>query len=218
MSKIYGYMRVSTDKQNTDRQSHAIFKYVNENELDIEDIFEDKVSGKKYKRPQYEMLKSIVEDGDTVIIKEIDRLGRDWEQNKEEWKWFIDKGVNLIVIDTPILSAKVENIDQRFIQEQMFTLLNYLSEKEREKISTRTLEGLAQAKARGVKLGSPREIDYQAVYDYYNESPTRTYVDVAEYFDIAHVTVGKIVRQMRKEEQEKTKEHKHNKFIEKVNV
>lgn len=196
MNKIYGYIRVSTSKQNTDRQEYALDKYANDNNITIDKVFEDKLSGSNFDRPSYQELKSVVNSGDTVIIKEIDRLGRDWTQNKDEWKWFIDKEVNLIVVDTPILSAKAENIDQRFIQEQMFTLLNYLAEKEREKISIRTKEGLAEARRNGVKLGAPRQTDYSEIYELIDAGAT--YRETADQLDISLGSVQNAMRVRKK--------------------
>ena len=108
-------------------------------------------------------MKRFLKQGDYLIVKEIDRLGRDWDKIKEEWKELKDRGINIIIIDTPILSdplhgekSTIDTLDNRLLQEQVLTLLCYMAQKEREKISQRTKEALQVLKRNGKVLGRPK--------------------------------------------------------------
>lgn len=156
---IYGYVRVSTERQITDRQDEALKEYANKNGLCFTEIFRDKVSGKNFERPNYERMKATLQKGDTLIIKEIDRLGRDWDMTAAEWKYYLDNGIKIVVIDTPLLNTNSEEmtLETRLVKEQVFTLMLYLAQKEREKISQRTKEALKVKKLQGVVLGRPEK-------------------------------------------------------------
>ncbi|MFL8713223.1 recombinase family protein, partial [Clostridioides sp. GD02377] len=96
-SKVYGYARVSTQEQSFDRQIQALEKYG----VNSRDIVMEKQSGKDFNRPLYQNLKeNMLRAGDTLVVKELDRLGRDMEMIKSEWQYLIDKGVNIIILDT----------------------------------------------------------------------------------------------------------------------
>lgn len=156
MSKIYGYARVSTKDQNLDRQISALETYGVNNR----DIIMDKLSGKDFDRPGYLTLKqSLLRCGDTLVIKELDRLGRNMEQIKQEWQELLSKGVNIVVLDTPILdTANKTDIEKRLISNIVFELLSYMAEKERLKIHQRQKEGIDKLKAKngGKGKGRPR--------------------------------------------------------------
>ena len=162
----YGYKRVSTEKQDIGRQTDALNKWKIDNNIYIpeENIFTDYYTGKSFNRENYQKLKNLLKKGDYIIIKEVDRLGRNWDGIKNEWKELKDKGINIIIIDMSILSDPLPNekpimegLDLRFIKEQILTLMCYSAQKEREKISQRTKEGLQHKKELGVKLGKPRK-------------------------------------------------------------
>ena len=103
MKKLYGYARVSTREQNLDRQIEELKKYG----IEERDIITDKQSGKDFNRNGYKTLKeSLLRKGDTLVIKELDRLGRDMEQIKQEWRALEEAGINLIVLDNPILNTE----------------------------------------------------------------------------------------------------------------
>ena len=107
MNKTFAYLRVSTKDQNIDRQRESVLQYCEDNNIEIQerDIITDKQSGKDFNREGYQTLKnSLLRSGDTLIIKELDRLGRDMTMIKEEWQDLQKKGVSIIVIDTPILN------------------------------------------------------------------------------------------------------------------
>jgi len=160
---IFGYARVSTKEQCEDRQLEAIKQYCQANGLPIEDrnIIVDKQSGRDFNREGYQLLKNyLLRPGDTLIIKELDRLGRDMDQIKQEWQELTSRGINIIVIDTPILNtANRTDLEKKLISNIVFELLAYMAEKEREKIRQRQREGIEMARKAGKHLGRPR-IDY----------------------------------------------------------
>jgi DNA invertase Pin-like site-specific DNA recombinase len=158
---VFGYIRVSSNDQNPERQYAAFAEYERENNIKINRNYEDKASGKTFNRTDYNNLKANLRRGDTIIIKELDRLGRDMEQIKKEWQEIQSKGVDIIVIDTPILNTKNKNdLEKSLISNIVFELLAYLAEKERIKIRSRQREGIELAKTHGKYTGrKPIEIE-----------------------------------------------------------
>lgn len=154
MEKIFGYARVSSKDQNLDRQIEELIKYG----VEERDIIVDKQSGKDFNGNGYKTLKyNLLRNGDTLVIKELDRLGRNMEQIKVEWKELEDVGVNLVVIDNPILNtAGKTDLEKKLISNIVFELLSYMSEKERLKIKQRQAEGIKIAKEKGKKFGRPK--------------------------------------------------------------
>ena len=154
MGRMYGYARVSSTEQNLDRQIEALVAY------GVEDrhIITDKMSGKSFDRPGYQTLKGqLLREGDVLVIKELDRLGRNYEQIKSEWHELRQMGIDVVVIDMPMLStADKTDLEKVLIANIIFELLSYLAEKERVKIKTRQAEGIAVAKSKGVKFGRPK--------------------------------------------------------------
>jgi DNA invertase Pin-like site-specific DNA recombinase len=158
-NKTFAYVRVSSQEQNTDRQIQAIKEYCKENsiELNERDIYIDKQSGKDFNRPSYQALKVNLRGGDTLIIKELDRLGRNMDMIKEEWQELTKQDINIIVIDNSILNtANKSDLEKSLISNIIFELLSYMAEKERIKIHQRQAEGIASAKAKGKYLGRPQ--------------------------------------------------------------
>ena len=162
---FYFYMRVSTDKQDLGRQKDALLAWKRDNGINIpsNNIYLDYYTGKTFKREGYQRLKSKFKKNDYLIVKEVDRLGRNWDGIKKEWQELKDNGINIIIIDTPILSDSlpsektiIEGLDLRLIKEQILSLMCYSAQKEREKISQRTKEGLAHVKNKGIVLGRPK--------------------------------------------------------------
>ena len=123
MKKLYGYARVSTREQNLDRQIEELKKYG----IEERDIITDKQSGKDFNRNGYKTLKeSLLRKGDTLVIKELDRLGRDMEQIKQEWRALEEAGINLIVLDNPILNTEGKtDLEKKLISNIVFELLSY---------------------------------------------------------------------------------------------
>ena len=120
--------------------------------------FRVNLSGKDFNRNGYLKLKnSLLRDGDTLVIKELDRLGRNMDMIKNEWQEIQSKGIDIVVLDTPILNTKNKSdLEKKLIANIVFELLTYMAEKERIKIKTRQAEGIAAAKARGVRFGRKR--------------------------------------------------------------
>ncbi len=158
---LLGYVRVSSKDQNTERQYEAFTEYQRVNNVKIERVYEDKVSGKTFNREQYQALKMTLRTGDTLIVKELDRLGRDMEQIKKEWRDIQNMGVDIVVLDTPILNTTNKtDLEKSLIANIVFELLAYLAEKERIKIKGRQREGIELAKKRGIYTGrKPLAVD-----------------------------------------------------------
>lgn len=166
VARYFAYLRVSTTKQDVARQYEAIKEWKTKNNIDIpeDNYFIDYYTGKTFDRQNYQELKDNLREGDYIIVKEVDRLGRDWSGIKDEWKNLKDGGINIIILDMPILSDKlpdeenynqIDSLDNRLIKEQILTLMCYVAQKEREKISRRTKEALAEKKINGTKSGKP---------------------------------------------------------------
>ena len=151
----YAYARVSTRDQNLQRQ-FAAFK-----EFGIEKsrIFSDKKSGKDFLRPAWKRMMKVLKSGDLLIVKSIDRLGRNYEEILEMWKVLTkDMEVNIIVLDMPLLDtrSKGKDLTGTFIADLVLQILSYVAQTERENIRQRQLEGIAVAKANGIHFGRSR--------------------------------------------------------------
>ena len=152
-NRIYGYVRVSSQEQNEDRQLIAMA----EAGVERANIFIDKQSGKDFDRPNYKRLIKRLRPGDTLFIKSIDRLGRNYEEIQNQWRIITkDKGVDMVVIDMPLLDTRNhKNLLGTFISDLVLQLLSFISENERTTIRQRQAEGIAAAKKRGVRFGRP---------------------------------------------------------------
>ncbi|WP_066686326.1 recombinase family protein [Christensenella intestinihominis] len=150
--KVYGYARVSTKEQHEDRQISALLKAG----IEKEDIFIDKQSGKDFNRPKYKKLLRRLKKGDAVFISSIDRLGRNYAEIMDQWRIMTrEKEVDVVVLDMPLLDTRQKGDDLTgiFIADLVLQILSYVAQKERENIRARQAEGIAAAKARGVKFG-----------------------------------------------------------------
>lgn len=150
---VYGYMRVSSKEQNDDRQKIALTEMgVPEN-----NIYMDKQSGKDFERTQYKRLLRKLNENSVLYIKSIDRLGRNYGELNEQWRIITkEKKSDIVVIDMPLLDTRREkNLLGTFISDVVLALLSYVAENERTNIKQRQAEGIAAAKARGVKFGRP---------------------------------------------------------------
>lgn len=153
MSRTYGYARVSSSDQSLQRQMDALIAYG----LTDRDIITDKASGKNFDRSGYKTLKEqMLHKGDILVIKELDRLSRDYDGVKEEWHDIQAMGVDIVVLDTPILNtADKSDLEKALISNIVFELLSYLADKTRRKIKSSQAEGIRAAKKNGVKFGRP---------------------------------------------------------------
>lgn len=198
-NKTFAYIRVSTIEQNTDRQVRALNEYCKENDIVINerDIYTDKASGKDFNRENYKALKLNLRDGDTLIIKELDRLGRDMQMIKEEWHELLKQGINIIVIDTPILNTTNKtDLEKSLISNIVFELLSYMAQKERIKIKQRQAEGIASAKAKGLKFGRPSveyPKEFSKVYDEWKKGSISA-VKAMEILNLKKTTFYKLVK------------------------
>lgn len=161
----YAYARVSTKEQNLDRQIDELNKIEN-----IDFIWQEKQSGKNFQdRVKYQALKNCLKKGDTLIVCSLDRLGRNYDEILEEWNYFKKQGVFIKVLDMPLLDTEqtINGLDGRFIADLVLQILSYVAEKEREKIKQRQEQGIASARARGVKFGRPKkQVDKDKLYYY----------------------------------------------------
>lgn len=155
MNRVYGYVRVSSKDQNEDRQMAAM----KEMNVPRENIFMDKQSGKDFKRPQYKRLVNRLGENDLLYIKSIDRLGRNYEEIIEQWRIISKvKRADIVVMDMPLLDTrKGKDLMGTFLSDIVLQVLSFVAENERGNIRQRQAEGIAAAKARGVKFGRPSE-------------------------------------------------------------
>lgn len=147
----YGYVRVSTREQNEQRQMIAMKEYGVEEAR----IYTDKQSGKDFARKNYKRLLRRLMSGDTLVIKSIDRLGRNYEEILEQWRCITkEKQAAIVVLDMPLLDTRqTRDLTGTLIADLVLQLLSYVAQTERESIRQRQAEGIAAAKARGVRFG-----------------------------------------------------------------
>ena len=153
MANVYGYIRVSSRDQNEDRQLIAL------KEIGVADknIYLDKQSGKDFNRPQYKKLLRKLKKDDLLYIKSIDRLGRNYEEILEQWRVLTkEKGIDIVVLDMPLLDTRRgKDLMGTFLSDIVLQVLSFVAENERTNIKQRQAEGIAAAKAKGVKFGRP---------------------------------------------------------------
>ena len=151
MGNIYGYIRVSTREQNEDRQLIAM----REMGVPLPHIYMDKQSGKDFERPNYKKLLRKLKKDDLLYIKSIDRLGRNYEEIQNQWRLLTkEKGVDICVIDMPLLDTRRgKDLLGTFLSDIVLQVLSFVAENERTNIRQRQAEGIAAAKAKGVRFG-----------------------------------------------------------------
>lgn len=152
---VYGYVRVSSTEQNEDRQMIAL----SEAGVPKKNIYMDKMSGKDFKRPQYQKMLKKLKSGDLLYILSIDRLGRNYEEIQKQWRIITkDKNVDICVIDMPLLDTRQgKDLMGTFIADLVLQILSFVAQSERENIKKRQAEGIAAAKAKGVRFGRPEK-------------------------------------------------------------
>lgn len=154
---VYAYARVSARDQNLDRQIEAFAAFGVEKSR----IFCDKKSGRDFDRSGYKKMFARLRRGDLLVIKSIDRLGRNYEMIIEEWRAITEKkGADILVLDMPVLDTRSKDGDlvDRFISDVVLQVLSFVAENERENMRARQAEGIRCAKARGVRFGRPRRV------------------------------------------------------------
>ena len=149
----YGYARVSTKEQNEQRQIIALEEFG----LNLRQIFIDKQSGKDFERANYQRLTRRLKEGDTLVVKSIDRLGRNYNEILEQWRIITkEKRAAIVVLDMPLLDTRRgKDLMGTFLSDIVLQVLSFVAENERTNIRQRQAEGIAAAKARGVKFGRP---------------------------------------------------------------
>lgn len=152
--RTYGYARVSTREQNLDRQLDALAAF------GVDEVFADRASGRDFERPEWIRLMGALEEGDVLVVKSIDRLGRSYEEIIEQWR-AITKEVraDVVVLDMPLLDTREDRggVTGALISDIVLQLLSYVAQVERESIHQRQAEGIAAARARGVRFGRPKK-------------------------------------------------------------
>ena len=153
--KFYGYVRVSSTDQNEDRQMIAL----RDAAVPEKNIFMDKLSGKDFERPSYKKLVRKLKAGDLLCILSIDRLGRSYEEIQKQWRILTKEiGVDICVLDMPLLDTRNgKDLMGTFIADLVLQILSFVAQNERENIKKRQAEGIAAAKAKGIKFGRPEK-------------------------------------------------------------
>lgn len=153
MADIFGYIRVSSRDQNEERQTAAFQELM----IPAKNIFMDRQSGKDFERPSYKRMVRRMRKDDLLYIKSIDRLGRNYEEILEQWRILTkEKGIDIVVLDMPLLDTRRgKDLMGTFLSDIVLQVLSFVAENERTTIRQRQAEGIAAAKARGVKFGRP---------------------------------------------------------------
>ena len=150
---VYGYIRVSSKDQKEDRQQIAL----KEVGVERQNIYVDKQSGKDFNRPQYKKMLRKLKKDDLLYIKSIARLGRNYEEILQQWRFLTkEKGVDIVVLDMPLLDTRRgKDLMGTFLSDIVLQVLSFVAENERTNIKQRQAEGIAAAKAQGIKFGRP---------------------------------------------------------------
>lgn len=162
--KTYGYIRVSTKEQNESRQVIALEKF----HIPPKNMYMDKQSGKDFNRPEYQKLLRRLRPGDLLIVKSIDRLGRNYRDILEQWRYITqNKHADIMILDMELLDTRRgKDLTKTLIADIVLQLLSYVAETERDNIRERQAEGIAAAKARGIRFGAPKK-EKPASYPHY---------------------------------------------------
>lgn len=165
MSTNYGYIRVSSYDQNEDRQVIVMQKM----QIPSKNLYTDKQSGKNFDRPQYKKLLRKLKADDVLYIKSIDRLGRNYSEILEQWRYLTKiKKIDIVVLDMPLLDTRIgKDLMGTFLSDIVLQVLSFAAENERNNIRQRQAEGIAAAKAKGIRFGRPPKpllANFHAVY------------------------------------------------------
>lgn len=196
MGKTFAYIRVSSRDQSENRQLDSL------KGLKIDEVIIEKASGKNFVgREKYQQMKSQLRASDLLVVKSIDRFGRNYTQICKEWESIINMGVDIQVLDMPILNTRnnQNGLTGRLITDIILKLLGYVAERERENIKTRQAEGIASAKSRGVKFGRPTSNlpkDFIRCYELYKQGLIKV-KDVMSMCNIAKSTFYKYAQSIK---------------------
>lgn len=178
---VYGYVRVSSADQNEDRQMLAM----SDIQIPVKQIFMDKQSGKDFERPAYKALMKKLRPGDLLYIKSIDRLGRNYEEIQNQWRVITkERGADIAVIDMPLLDTRNGgDLMGTFIADLVLQILSFVAQNERENIRKRQAEGIAAARARGVRFGRPIK------------KPPENFAAVVQEWERGKLTISEVLEQ-----------------------
>lgn len=195
--RIYGYVRCSSTDQNEDRQMIAL----REASVPEKNIFIDKQSGKDFDRPSYKKLVQGLKAGDILYILSIDRLGRNYEEIQNQWRILTKEiGIDICVLDMPLLDTRNgKDLMGTFIADIVLQILSFVAQSERENIKKRQAEGIAAAKARGVKFGRPEKEapdDFGRIVRAW-EQKQLSFADVLEKCNMSEATFYRRLREYR---------------------
>lgn len=198
---VWGYCRVSSVEQNLDRQLAAM----QEQGIDERHIRCDKASGKDFNRREWNALVGtkesapLLREGDLLVVLSLDRLGRNYTEIRQQWEYITTEiGADIKVLDMPLLdtSTSTENLDKRFIADLVLQILSYTAEKERTNIHKRQEQGIAVAKAQGVKFGRPTTefpADWNEVYAQWKNGEIKA-VDAMRVLNLTKPTFYRLVK------------------------
>lgn len=192
----YGYIRVSTKEQNIDRQLTAILK----EGIVMNKIYIDKASGKDFNRRKYKKLIKKLQEGDELYIKSIDRLGRNYDEIIKEWNFITkEKNAEIIVLDFPLLDTRTKAYDLtgKFIADIVLQILSYVAQIERENTHQRQMEGIKEAKKRGVKFGRSKidvPKDFEKVANQWSKKEISLRAG-AKQLNVSHTTFSKWLKE-----------------------
>ena len=195
--KIYGYVRCSSTDQNEDRQIIAL----REVSVTEKNIFMDKQSGRDFDRPNYKKLVQELKAGDLLYVLSIDRLGRNYEEIQNQWRILTKEiGIDICVLDMPLLDTQNgKDLMGAFIADLVLQILSFVAQSERENIKKRQMEGIAAAKARGVKFGRPEKTapdDFGKIVKAW-EQKKLSFSDVLEKCNMSEATFYRRLREYR---------------------
>lgn len=198
MTELYGYIRVSSTDQNESRQRIALEQQA----VPPNRIFMDKMSGKDFQRPQYQIMLKRLRPGDLLCVASIDRLGRNYEEILEQWRVLTrEKRVDILVLDMPLLDTRRDkNLLGTFIADLVLQVLSFVAQNERENIRKRQAEGIAAAKLRGVRFGhepKPLPQNFSEVYDLW-KSGCITVSEAARRTEMSRTTFRRRVKSFTK--------------------
>lgn len=195
--KTFGYVRVSSKEQNEVRQ----VEIMKTNGIGESNLFIDKASEKDCIGPNYQLLKQLVREGDTVVFNSISRMGRNMNETLNEYEWFINNGVKLCFIKEPMINISNQKEDMKqAIQKVILTLLTAFAEKEKEGIKTRQAEGIAIAKRNGVKFGRPAieiPIEWKEYYSQWRAGK----ISAVKFMEIMEMSKATFYRKVREYEE-----------------
>lgn len=194
MTTVYGYARVSTADQHEDRQMRALLSY----DIAKHHIFLDKQSGKDFDRPQYKKMLIQLKKGDLLYVMSIDRLGRNYEEIQEQWRILTkDIGIDVCIIDMPLLDTRFgKDLLGTFIADLVLQILSFTAQNERENIKKRQAQGIAAAKAKGVKFGRPK-IELPKEFDQIVSRWENKQLSIADVLSICNMSEATFYRKLK---------------------